>query len=589
MKTLFSLFFRAFPLESGSIVVLSLLAVVLEGVGFGLLLPILDSLGDSEVNNTSNTVSRFFLSIFDSLGIKPTILILTVSGVTLFIAQALLKCFQVIVTANACAKAERKLRTGAFGQLLKAELGYFHQRKLGDMSNAITKEAERGATGFVHLARLFVFALLGVAYLGIGAALSWLLVLTTVGLGIAFVLIFSRRRNLHDIGESVRIANENLESTTVENIIGIRDVKVFGLYDLVNTLFFRRAGAASEANRILRRVLALRTFFYETSALVMVLGLVAIGIQLLTVDTTIVVAFLAILFRVRSAMIQGQAALDGIVSCLPGLVAVQELQRSANASFESLPSGDKSVPLSTEIEISEVSFAYEKQDPVLRDVSIHMPANCVTAIVGASGAGKSTLADLIARFFDPTQGQILVGGVDLRDLNADQWRSQIGFVSQDTFLFNDSVTQNILYGYLEAKKDDVLRAAKLAQVDGFVSEWPSGYDTIVGDRGVRLSGGQRQRIAIARAALRDPRLLILDEATSGLDSKSEAALQRSFADLSKGRTVMVIAHRLSTIRKADQIVVLDKGRVVEIGDHQSLIKSGGHYAEFYHLQVGDIR
>jgi ATP-binding cassette subfamily B protein/subfamily B ATP-binding cassette protein MsbA len=208
-----------------------------------------------------------------------------------------------------------------------------------------------------------------------------------------------------------------------------------------------------------------------------------------------------------------------------------------------------------------------------------VPGGSVVALVGASGAGKTTLTDLVARFYDPTAGRILLNGIDLRDIRLKSFRTLLGIVQQEVFLFDGSVRENIAYGRMQASDEEVLDAARRANADEFIRRLPEGYDTLIGERGVKLSGGQRQRLSIARALLADPQLLILDEATSNLDTESEQLIQASLGELLRDRTTFIIAHRLSTIAHADQIVVLDAGVVVEQGTHQELLRRGGRYAQ----------
>jgi subfamily B ATP-binding cassette protein MsbA len=236
------------------------------------------------------------------------------------------------------------------------------------------------------------------------------------------------------------------------------------------------------------------------------------------------------------------------------------------------------------LELERVTFAYEKE-PVLSDVSLVAAKGEVIALVGASGAGKSTLVDLIPRFYEPTAGRILLDGVDTREISLSALRSLIAIVSQDTVLFNDTVRSNLAYGAAGKFTDEqIQQAAKAANAHAFIAELPNGYDTVLGERGTRLSGGQRQRLSIARALLVDPPILILDEATSALDTESERLVQEAIDRLLEGRTVFVIAHRLSTVAHADQILVLDRGRIVEHGTHSALLARRGHYHRLHALQ-----
>lgn len=240
-----------------------------------------------------------------------------------------------------------------------------------------------------------------------------------------------------------------------------------------------------------------------------------------------------------------------------------------------------------ELHFNHVHFGYRKDVPVIRDFELRVPGGSTVALVGASGAGKTTITDLVARFHDPTSGAIRLNGVDLRDIRLQSYRKLLGVVQQETFLFDGTVRDNIAYGRVEATQAEIEEAARSANAHEFISRLPEGYDTLVGERGVKLSGGQRQRLSIARAVLSDPEILILDEATSNLDSESEQLIQASMQRLLVNRTTFIIAHRLSTIRNADMIVVLSEGRIVEVGDHDSLLRRGGAYAEMLERQFQD--
>jgi subfamily B ATP-binding cassette protein MsbA len=243
-------------------------------------------------------------------------------------------------------------------------------------------------------------------------------------------------------------------------------------------------------------------------------------------------------------------------------------------------------PIEGLVEFRNVDFEYNEGKPVLHDISFRSDPGTVTALVGSSGSGKSTITGLIAAFHKPTEGIIFVDGVDLSTVRLQSYRTQLGVVPQDTFLFDGTVRENVAFGRPNATEEEIMRACRIARVDEFANNLEQGYDTIVGERGVKLSGGQRQRVSIARAILAEPRILILDEATSSLDTESEAMIQEGLAYLMQGRTTFVIAHRLSTIRRADQILVVEAGRIVERGAHESLFHARGRYWELYTKQHG---
>ncbi|HZH35276.1 MAG TPA: ABC transporter ATP-binding protein, partial [Pyrinomonadaceae bacterium] len=258
------------------------------------------------------------------------------------------------------------------------------------------------------------------------------------------------------------------------------------------------------------------------------------------------------------------------------------------AEIPEKPNAVEIKPLREKIELRNVSFNYQNESKIiLTDVDLEIPTGAIVALVGASGGGKSTLTKLIPRFYDPTEGAVFWDGTDLRDARLDSLRKQIAVVTQETVLFNDTVRYNISYANPDATDAEIEQAAKIAFADDFIRELPDGYETIVGERGIFLSGGQRQRLAIARAVLANAPVLILDEATSALDSESERLVQKALANLLENRTALVIAHRLSTVRRADKIVVMDRGRIAEIGNHDELLKQGGIYRRLYELQFAD--
>jgi subfamily B ATP-binding cassette protein MsbA len=273
----------------------------------------------------------------------------------------------------------------------------------------------------------------------------------------------------------------------------------------------------------------------------------------------------------------------------PGLVGAERIFEFLDAPIDIADARDaKPFPgLEEKISFHEVGFEYRPGEPVLEDISFEVPKGSVVALVGPSGAGKTTLLDLLARFYEVTEGSIRVDGTDIREFSVRGLRTSLGIVSQETILFHDTVRSNIAYGRAEASQEEVERAAEAAYAHDFIEQLPQGYETVVGERGTELSGGQRQRLAIARAILRNPPILVFDEATSSLDTEAERLVQGAIERLLEGRTVFVIAHRLSTVQRANQILVLDQGRIVERGNHQTLLSAQGLYHRLYEMQFLD--
>ncbi len=303
--------------------------------------------------------------------------------------------------------------------------------------------------------------------------------------------------------------------------------------------------------------------------------------------SAVLLTYLLVLFRLLPYISQLNSTRSNYANASASVELVYDFLRRDNKPFMA----NGSVPyqqLREGIHFNNVSFAYPTNDKlVLKGIDLYLPRGTTLALVGASGAGKSTLADILPRFYDPKDGCITIDGTDLRSFELKTLRRAMGIVSQETFLFNDTIRTNIAYARPHATEEEIIAAAKRANAYEFIVQMPQAFDTLIGDRGVLLSGGQRQRLAIARALLQDPEILILDEATSALDTVSERLVQAALEALSSDRTTLVIAHRLSTVQKAHQIAVLDKGYVMEVGTHEELLKKGGYYSRLYSMQFAE--
>jgi subfamily B ATP-binding cassette protein MsbA len=447
-------------------------------------------------------------------------------------------------------------------------------------------EAARASSALLHLLNALVTSVLVVAYFAVAVVISWKLALVALGFVAAFGLALRGTRSLKRRGQRVTAANTMLQNTTVEYLSAIREVNALGLQAHANELFQESAQRVAREGFLTERLVAGFRSIYELAAVVVTATLMAIGVLLLDVETAAIVAFFVLLFRLAPRLILMQDSLYKFVASSPGYDELRTLMDVVDENLVPQPTDAKQPTLETGIELRDVSFAYDAGPNVLDGVSFTIARGMTVGVVGASGAGKSTLVDLILRFADPTSGQITVDGVDLRELDVDAWRAMIGFVGQETFLFHESIYYNLWLGNPRATREQVEAAAAVAGADEFVERLPDGYDTVIGDRGVMLSGGQRQRLALARALVRDPQVLLLDEATSDLDSRSQAMIQESIKAMHGARTVIVVAHRLSTIRDSDLIIVLDGGRITEMGSHNDLIERGGHYAGFYATELG---
>ncbi len=488
------------------------------------------------------------------------------------------------------------LRRELFEHLLSLEVDFFEARKTGEVLSRLTSDvASVQASVSQTLAQLLNQALTLIGGMAVLLALNWrltLVMLAVVPAAVAVAAFFGRalRRASTRFQDSLALANADAE----EAIAGIRVVKSFTAEGFEARRYGDRVdrALALALERVGVRALFAPTLILTFSAAMAVVlwygGRLAITGALLGGD---LVAFLLITVFVA-----------GSLGTFTGLWA--QLQESLGASrriFEllderpTLDSGEAAAIRAgasgvADLDFAGVSFAYPGDPtPVLQAVALEVPAGQVVALVGPSGAGKSTLVGLVPRFYDPTSGSVSLAGRDLRAYDLASLRRCIAIVPQETYLFSGSVADNIRYGRPTASDAEVRAAAEDANALGFIEELPNGFATEVGERGVRLSGGQRQRIAIARALIKDPAVLILDEATSSLDSESEAQVQAALARLMRGRTTLVIAHRLATVQSADAIVVLDRGRIVDRGRHAELLARGGLYADLHRLQFATGR
>jgi ATP-binding cassette, subfamily B, bacterial MsbA len=481
-----------------------------------------------------------------------------------------------------------RLRKQIFEQLQGLPLSYFAQTRSGELINTITTEIERIKQWFSGTAFLMTRSMTATVYFISMFLLSWqlsiasLLLFTLVGVGLS--TLNSRAR---ETSFSTSIANGHFTSTAIEFINGIRTVHAFATQDFERQRFYNASDKVVTTSTNVVLTWALVRPLAEAIASTILIGMIVFAFTVFVVNGTLQVAslltFFFVLFRVVP-IVQDINGTRAHLSTLQGAADnIKELVRTDNKYY--LQNGKlQFTGLKHSIDIVSVDFGYNASNLVLNNITLSIENGKTTALVGATGAGKSTLIDLIPRFYDPIEGNVLIDGVDVREFEINSLRSKIAVVSQDTFIFNTSVWNNIAYGTPGAHGSAIREAARLANALEFIQEMPEGFNTQLGDRGVRLSGGQRQRIAIARALLRDPEILILDEATSALDSVTERLIQESLEKLAVGRTVIAIAHRLSTIAKADKVVVLEQGRIVEQGNYQELLELQGKLWKYHQMQ-----
>jgi len=481
-----------------------------------------------------------------------------------------------------------RVRSDLYGKIQTLPLAFFDTHRTGHLISRITNDVTnlRGAV-VGSLASIIRNGLMTIIAIAIIFLTSWKLSLLTVilvPLNIGIISIISRK-----LRKGSRRAQERMADMTAvlqETISGVRVVKAFGMeefeknkFDMFNLKYFKEylkmrriAEVASPSSETLGALASVVILWYG--------GRLVIAESL---DPANLMMFIGAMLWVVTP-IKNLSKLNSVVQ--EGLASGQRVFQILDLEDEEEDSGDIEIDaFRDKIVYDDVSFSYKDGVEVLKNVSFSINRGETVAIVGPSGAGKSTLADLLPRFYRPTSGKITIDGVDVAEIKLPSLRALMGIVTQETILFNDTIFNNIAYGMKDCSLEDVVRVAKAANAHDFIQAMPEGYNTVIGDRGVQLSGGQRQRIAIARALLKNPQILILDEATSSLDIESEALVQEAIDRLMKGRTNLVIAHRLSTIKNADKIVVVEDGKVRQIGTHEELIGEEGIYRKLYRMQI----
>lgn len=485
-----------------------------------------------------------------------------------------------------------RLRNELYQHIQKQDMGFFDKNRTGDLMSRITGDVsilqQLVTSGMLQMiTELFTFVAIAFYMLYVNPQLTLLMMCT-----FPLLFLFTRKvgKRMRSSFRAVQESSAEVNNHLQENLSGIRLMKAYATEPYEAQQFQQRSSRNMQASLSATRISAMfgpaiDLMNYFGMAVVLLFGAWQAMSGALSIGA--IVAFLAYLrllqtpVRQLSRMInmiqQSAAAYDRISEILNTKPSITEKENAIT-----LP------PLCGQVEFQNVTFGYQADIPVLRDFHLRMAPGTVTALVGSSGAGKSTVAHLISRFYDAAQGHVRVDGYDVRDLELASLRTQLGIVSQDIILLNGSIRDNIAYGKPDATDLEVEKAARAANAHDFILSFPDGYQSAVGERGVKLSGGQKQRLSIARAILKNPQLIILDEATAALDTESEHLIQSALSELLAGRTCLVIAHRLSTIRKADQIVVMEKGEIVEIGTHEELLGQKGRYYKLYDLQFPQL-
>lgn len=538
-----------------------------------------------------NQESSFVASLgFDTP--KSQIVVLALLTFVIWVGESLFEYLYLILWRNIAQDLQADMRQDAYDQVQRQDMSYFESRSSGELTailnddvNQLERFLDGGANDILQV--FFTVSLVGAVFFYVSPTIAFLAI-TPIPLVIWGAFYFMRRAT--PLYADVRSQVGGLANRLSNNLGGMATIKAFTAEDRESQRLREASDRYVAANR---KAIKISAAFVPLIRMVILLGFLATFIVggFKALDGTLNVGAYGMLVFLTQRLLWPLTRLAQTVDLYErAMASTRRILNLIETPTDVRNTGTKLLekPIKGEVVFDALSFSYNNSDAGVENVSIQIPAGHTVALVGTTGSGKSTLIKLLLRFYRVTYGEIRIDGIPIDTLTLDALRASIGLVSQDVFLFEGSVRDNIAYGNPYANAEDVAQAAKAAEAEDFISRLPLGMDTLVGERGIKLSGGQRQRLSLARAILKNPPILILDEATSAVDNETEAAIQKSLTTISQNRTVLVVAHRLSTIVRADNIIVLDAGQVVEQGTHNELLALGGYYGRQWQVQTGSM-
>jgi len=557
-----------------AVLVLTLVITLTQGVQLLLLVPMMNFAGLDVQQGGTGMLSKAASAVFGVMGVRPTLVPVLAAYVILTTLQALVSRQQAISSLRLEQDFVSSLRRRLYRAVADVDWLTFVRSRPSDFTHALTTELDRVGGALQSMLAVASSCLVLSIYVLFALRLSVEMTVMVFFCGILLMVLLRRKtKEARWSGEDISLATNGLYAATTEHLGAMKTTKSYGA-ELRNTELF--SGLAEQVARMRLdavRIYSAAGFWFQVLSVLALSIILYLAFEVISLPAAGLLLLLFIFTRVVPLFAGVQQGIQHYLNNLPAFSGVMRKVALCEDAAEPVLPESREVGLDQRIRFENVSFSYEEgEDETLRGLSLTIEAGRTTALVGPSGAGKSTLADLVMRLISPRRGDILVDGVSLREIDARLWRRRIGYVAQDTFLFNDTVRANLLWACPEAGEDEMWRALRDAAADGFVAALPRGLDTVLGDRGIRLSGGERQRLALARALLRRPRLLILDEATSALDSENERQIQRAIERLHGETTILLITHRLSTARNADVIHVLDDGSLVQSGEWKALLE-----------------
>lgn len=569
------------------IVGLGIVAAILEGVGLSFILPIVEIVQTDNPAAEADGLMGLFVAAYQTVNI-PLTLGTAVVGVSLVMIVRHTSSFVVAWLREVLRTYYmRDLQDRAFRHALDARVAYYDAEGSDDILNAIVTQTNYAGRTIQRVVQLLQQMFIAAVYFTIALVISpSLTAATAVVLG-GFTVFFRRvLESGYDVGDRVAEANEQRQEVVQAGTQGIRDLRIFGLADELYADFQDAIDSFTRARILQRRNSTAIDRFYKLVVAVSVFVLIYFALAFANLSLGALSVFLFAMFRlgprvssINSIFYQAENDLPHLVRTLSFVEELESYKESNNATREVPDEIDH-------IEFDDVWFSYSKDEQVLSGINFKVEKGEFVGFVGQSGAGKSTIVSLLARMYEVDHGEIRANGVPIDEMDIDEWRDRLSVVRQSPFIFNDTLRYNLTIGNRDVSEVELDRVCEIAKINEFMDDLPEGYDTMLGDEGVRLSGGQKQRLALARALIEDADLLILDEATSDLDSNLEKQVQEAIENMERNYAIITIAHRLSTVKNADRIYTVKEGQIAEAGEHRELVAKGGKYAELYGIQSG---
>jgi len=574
------------PKYTAAVVMLAIVAAVLEGIGLGFILPIVELVQLQDPAAEAEGLLAVFVTTYQTLGI-PFTLGYVVLGVSAVMVTRYTTSFAVAWFREALRTYYiRDLQTRAFRNALNARVEYFDKEGSDDILNAIITQTNYAGRVIQHGINFAQQLFLAGVYFAVAMVIAPVLTIVT-GIVLGGFSVFFRRvlDSGYDLGDEVAKANEMRQEAAQAGTQGIRDVRIFGLAEELFEEFTEAIEQFTKSRIVLRRNEAAINNFYNLVVAVSVFVLIYLALTFANLSVGELGVFLFAMFRLGPKASQVNTLYYRVENNLPHLVRTIQFTNEL-ASYNEPTGSSREVPEEIrKIEFDDVHFSYDDEEDVLCGINFTVEKGEFVGFVGQSGAGKSTIVSLLARLYPVNRGEIRANGIPIDEMDIARWRDRLSMVRQDPFIFNDTLRFNLTLGNRDVSEQELNRVCTIVKVDEFIDELPDGYDSLLGDDGVRLSGGQKQRVALGRALLEDADVLILDEATSDLDSNLEKQVQQAIEDMDRDYAIVTIAHRLSTVKNADRIYTIEDGKVTETGQHNELVEQDGKYAELYAIQA----